>query len=331
MKIIRLITKAVLFVYYLFRYSSPTLAFHFANNNIHPRKCQQVTRQGATLFFAKTGSALPIQFVSKYFSRSMHYMVDILNNTSIKSINENAEGITLSTDELSVYVNTESSAGNFYEIITRKMYDFQIPADNLVVVDIGMNAGLASLYFASKASVRKVYAFEPFSSTVANARKNLELNPAIKNKIIIHNAGVSNKSGTISVPFFEGGSLEASINDEFLSQHNFSSIDNSRKIDIEVLDIREVINMIAENEKAAGPYTLVLKVDCEGEEYAIFDTLDQSGLSENIAAFLMEWHHKGPDPLIKILNKHNFRILSCPITTVDGSLITDAGMLYAFK
>lgn len=331
MKIARISSKIVALFYYLIRYKNFALAFNLANNNVPIRWCTYVVRNGKYLIFGKTNSRLPIETINKYFKTSLHYIVEILNNVNIDEIKETKNGIIFTSEGISILINNESNAGNFYEIVCRKMYDYHTLNNRNIVLDIGMNTGVASLYFASKENVSKVYAYEPFGPTVENAKKNFELNASISEKINVFNFGVSNKNTLVTVPVFEGGAMQASVNEDFIRIHHPNEIKKNKTIEIELKDIKDILAEIIERENIIDNTSLVLKIDCEGEEYNIIDRLNESDYLNRISALLIEWHHKGPDSLIKTLKENKFKILVTPITTIDGTIISEAGMLYAFK
>lgn len=331
MKLARICTKLIFFFYYLVRYKNAVLAFNLANKNVPPRRCTKVMRNRNYIFFDRTNSSIPIATINKYFKTSLHYIIEIFNEVHVKEIKETEYGIILSTEDLSFHISSESYAGNFYEIVCRKMYDYHTSNNKNIVLDIGMNSGLASLYFASKHNIAKVYAYEPFSLTVENARKNFELNSEISEKISVYNFGISNKNTFVSVPLFEGGSMQASVNEDFISIHHHNKIKKKQTVQIELRDIKDILDEIIEKEKITDNNTFVLKIDCEGEEYNIVDRLNECGYLTKVSAFLVEWHHKGPDSLIKTLKENDFKVLVSPITTIDGTIISEAGMLYAFK
>lgn len=331
MKIARICSKFVFFFYYLFKFKNISLAFNFANNNVPPRRCTSITKDRDSLVFNRTNSRLRIATINKHFKTSLHYIVEIFNNTRANKIEETETGIILTAEGVSFRINSESNAGNFYEIICRKMYDYYNSSNRNIVLDIGMNAGLASLFFASKQNVSKVYSFEPFSSTVQNAKQNFEINTELKEKIIVSNFGISDKNRMLKVPLFEGGSMEASTNEEFINLHQFQTIKKEQTIEVELKDINDILSEIIAKEQIEDNNTLVLKIDCEGEEYNIMDRLNECNLLNKISAFLIEWHHRGPDSLISTLKDNNFKVLVSPITTIDGTIISEAGMLYAFK
>jgi hypothetical protein len=47
-------------------------------------------------------------------------------------------------------------------------------------------------------------------------------------------------------------------------------------------------------------------MDCEGEEYAIFEALNKAKTFKNIDAIMLEYHRKGRESILDILNEHGF-------------------------
>ncbi len=48
----------------------------------------------------------------------------------------------------------------FTDIFNNDNYNMNIGADS-IIVDIGMNVGIATLFFALKQNVKKIYSYEP--------------------------------------------------------------------------------------------------------------------------------------------------------------------------
>ena len=73
------------------------------------------------------------------------------------------------------------------------------------IIDIGSNVGsfsmVAAKYLASEKSKFKVYSFEPYGEIFNKLLKNIELNPQIKNNIILEKTALSNEKK--SKTFFE--------------------------------------------------------------------------------------------------------------------------------
>jgi len=75
------------------------------------------------------------------------------------------------------------------EVFLKKDYAVNFSSD-AVLIDIGLNRSIASLYFATYPNIIKIYAFEPFKPTFELAKKNLELNPQLSKKINAFNFGL---------------------------------------------------------------------------------------------------------------------------------------------
>lgn len=82
--------------------------------------------------------------------------------------------------------------GNFQKHTTKNRF-FSLSKD-AVVFDIGANFGTMTLPYAKSVPDGMVYAFEPTHYALGKLRKNLKLNPDIKNRVKIINMFVSKKS-----------------------------------------------------------------------------------------------------------------------------------------
>ena len=93
---------------------------------------------------------------------------------------------------------------------------------------------------------------------------------------------------------------------------------------ITIKDSAEVLlPIIKEN---YGEKKIILKCDCEGGEYDIFESLDNAGLLSKIDAIAMEWHGQDRLPsLKKILLKNGFAFAA------NHFNINNIGMIYAFS
>jgi hypothetical protein len=116
----------------------------------------------------------------------------------------------------------------------------------------------------------------------------------------------------------ESGDGGASINKDILQVNGTQDLP---PVEVEVKSIvDELARIAAENPSKK----LVLKIDCEGEEYPIFEKLVQADIS-NVLIFIVEWHLKGPAPILAKLNQWGFGTLALPKPDLTS------GMIYAFK
>lgn len=190
--------------------------------------------------------------------------------------------------DIQIHEKTRTDMDIIYEIFAEHSYAINIPK-NSVVIDFGMNVGIASLYFAQNTNVEKVYGFEPFPNTYQMALDNFSLNNInIANKIIPQNIAVSNFDGVKSV---------AVVTNQPGWRNVFSNSDSSPKVDITFKDSAEVVNRIFQNE---GNKNFILKCDTEGSEYQIFESLCKADLLQEFSSIVMEYHGSPKELLIEL-------------------------------
>ena len=182
-------------------------------------------------------------------------------------------------------------------------------------VDIGMNVGITSLFFANKPTCKRVIGFEPFQPTLSFAKKNLERN-MISAKIQVNEYGLGYPERTIKVNYSEETKGSIGIYNQIPWY-----INDKKSIHEEPLCIRDVYEALNE----IVDENIILKIDCEGCEYEILERLNNTELLSRYEIIMIEWHHNGSASLRKILLDNNFKVLSM------GDHNSHNGMLYAFR
>lgn len=198
------------------------------------------------------------------------------------------------------------------EIFAMNTYNFHIPGQcETVVVDMGMNIGVASLYFASMENVVSVYGFEPFPDTYRQALENFALNDGcIRNKIHTENVAVTDRDEV----------REVSVNTEHTGGRSvLCDCAGTEKVRIHCRSAEGVVGKIVKENPGRK---IVLKIDVEGSEFVIFESLGKTDILEHVDAVLMEYHGM-PVAITELLDRYGFRY------TVSG--VRDFGILYAFK
>lgn len=208
------------------------------------------------------------------------------------------------------------------EIFAENVYGFDY-GKSAVVLDIGMNVGLASLYFASIPSVRKVYGFEPFSFTFQKAQSNFALNPSLIGKIAANNTGVAGSRRTAEVSFNRQDHTSMGIHgvvEEHVVDPELNQIER-----IQLEGVSQVISRI----RSEHPGTdMIVKMDCEGSEYEIVERMKKDGLLREVTHFQIEWHvfsaTDNPSTIISTLRENGF---FCNRTQKNQNL----GMIFASR
>ena len=181
----------------------------------------------------------------------------------------------------SVHVRMESAddIGHLKEIFVDRVYDFAFGGDALVL-DIGLNVGVAALFFAATKGW-EVVGYEPFPDTADTARRNVQAS-GLEARIEVRNAALSDRDGTEKLPY---DPQRRGRNSLFFDRVYGESLSTTR--DIVVQDAAKVFR---EMRARAGGRPLIVKMDCEGAEYPILDRLESEGLMESFEAIVLEHH-----------------------------------------
>ncbi|NCT52286.1 MAG: FkbM family methyltransferase [Microcystis aeruginosa G13-03] len=190
-----------------------------------------------------------------------------------------------------------------------------------VAIDIGMNTGFASLFFANRANVKAVYSYEPFKATYDQALRNFALNPNLAEKIKAFDYGVGARDEIIQVEYDYAvkGSVGITGIDEQLKPFASKQTATANLILKPFTDVFKGIT------SDYPDIDIVAKIDCEGSEYEILDSLAATGQLGQMKIIMMEWHKKGPDALVKHLQEFGFIIFSRMPRSKN------VGTLYAIK
>jgi len=189
-----------------------------------------------------------------------------------------------------------------------------------VVFDIGINVGYTSLFMASQPNVHAVHGFEPFEPTFQQLQQNLDLNPALRDRIHAYNVGLGGADTTLVLPYSsqKRGSM------------GVAPLRGGKRLGEGVTQLPITIVNAARIEEFTGPldpsHDLLLKIDCEGAEYEILPALQAAGILSRAAAVMLEWHDRGPDSLVTVLQQSGFTVLS-----MADPLDEHFGMIYAVR
>ena len=154
--------------------------------------------------------------------------------------------------------------------------------DGDVVIDIGGNIGMVSIYLAKKYPFLKIYAFEPVKQNYENFLKNIELNNINKDIIKVFNLAITKdrRDVILTSPFNNSGA--SNIYNNFRGSGNIIS---NNDISIKSITFDDIFsnNNISKCK--------LLKIDCEGAEYEILYSANVENL-KNCEYMRAEFHGK---------------------------------------
>lgn len=204
------------------------------------------------------------------------------------------------------------------EVFLRRNYDLT-PDREPFVVDVGMNVGLASLFFAGVKGWETL-AFEPFPATFAAAERNLARN-GLADRVHARCAAVAGQSGEVEVA--ENATARA-------TNGLYGNLNSARGAGDEwtVLDLVDAAEAFREAFAMAGDRPVVAKIDAEGAEYEILDRLVETGDLGRISLLIIEYHRilaeHDPERIVALLTARGF------VVHRSGN-VPEAGSLVAFR
>ena len=207
------------------------------------------------------------------------------------------------------------------EVVADGVYNLSPSAPGAVVLDIGMNVGLASLQFAAHPRVAAVWAYEPVAATYRRALANFDRNPELALKIKPHNWGLSDADGEMTFDYSPRCRGAVGVNGMATEFRRYHRIENLEPVTVTMRNTGEVIRTMRVEYPGAE---LIVKMDCEGCEYQILSALRREKLLRQVQAFLIEWHKHGPTELVHTL-------ADAGLATLSLMPREQTGMIYAFR
>lgn len=225
-----------------------------------------------------------VRFLNRIQVTDNEWKYEVLDDGTIKSHIGN----------ICIHEKKRTDIDTIAELFAQRTYGIDILPES-IVIDFGMNVGIASLYFAQNDNVEKIYAFEPFPDTYKMALDNFELNKDwIKEKINPFCYAVTDKNEEQQI---------AVESDQPGWRSIFSKDEDAPQITIKCKSASDVVKkIVSENEGKR----FVLKCDTEGSEFIIFKSLVEADLVKVFDSVVMEYH-RNPSEIICALQKNGFR------------------------
>ncbi len=165
--------------------------------------------------------------------------------------------------------------------------------ENFSFIDIGANQGLYSLIAAQNPACRKVLAFEPVKKTYHLLAKNIKANKGSK-KIHSYRLAISDKSQKTKISIKPGHSGAATLRKPFWSLFQ-------RGQTIQTIGPEKLRSL-----QPTG--SLIIKVDVEGHEDVVMNTLAQAAYYKMTRAVFFEVNDRwsNAEKLIDLLRQQGF-------------------------
>lgn len=180
--------------------------------------------------------------------------------------------------------------------ITYGEYAYRSSHAHQVVVDVGMNIGISTLWFANRDGVDEVYGYEPFEEIYSYAINNLKENPKLINKIKMYNYGLWNEDKYVEGNFCVDHSTASRVVEE--ENNEYSSV----KVKVKVKDAGNEFEQILKNDNRQ----YILKLNCEGAEYEIVESLINRDLLKRFDICLIETHDGREREMFQYLERSGF-------------------------
>lgn len=212
-------------------------------------------------------------------------------------------------------LDSDSGHGGISGIFFENVYNC-VWKGNAIVIDIGANIGLSTLFFAAKQNVEKVIGYEPLKTTYEKALSNFNLNKVeIRKKIEIYNLALSNVNEEREVRY-----------NGLANRTTFSICKKKYDSDTEVTNIhvRDASEVLFPILKEYLNKKIIMKIDCEGAEYKIFESLESSDLIKSVDIFMIEYHSCDNRIIENCLISNGFKYIKT--NTADY-----IGFIYAFN
>lgn len=164
-----------------------------------------------------------------------------------------------------------------------------------------MNRGYTSLYYASQPDCEKVWGFEINNDTYRWAQENFSMNPQVASKIDSYNFGLLDEDKELDVFFVEGEDGVSTMDETFVD--SYWSEERKRKKQVRTEHVKKASAVFGSLFKECkGGYLKILKIDCEGAEYKIFEEIDAHDLIDEFDIIIGGCHY-GMEGLEKYLER----------------------------
>ncbi|MEP7229593.1 MAG: FkbM family methyltransferase [Ginsengibacter sp.] len=275
---------------------------------------------GDKIFFKELKLEMPVSKATPILERYQNAVLLSKKGGFTFSVNESHE-IIASNKKIQFKINDEEELFILSEVFLEGAYNLISPTQKkIALIDVGMNVGITTLFFASKENVDKVFSFEPFKPTFSMAMQNIQLNKTYAGKIHANNFGLSKEEGDISVSYSpkEKGRM---------GTKGLPKLEGyvAAKVSSQVMQLKSASDEFLKIQEQVKDHFVVCKIDTEGAEYEIIESLYDANIISIPDVYFIEWHEIKPVNIVAQLRSANYQVIETSLRLLHS------GMIYAVK
>lgn len=306
------------FRFFGFKFEKTVSSFgnKFAFHNIRRNEYQT---KGKLIFFKKLNLEIPVKDATPLLERYQEAIQ--LKQKANFNFYWNNNALIAATTELEFKINDEEELFILAEVFLEGSYNLiSATKKRITLIDVGMNVGITSLFYASKENVDQVFSFEPFLPTFNLACQNMILNKKYSDKIKANNFGLAKNNGELKIDY--SPKQKGRMGFHGLPE---SSIYKSKTLTQQTIHLKKAATEFLKIKDQLFNQFVVCKIDCEGAEYEIIESLNEGSALTFIQIFFIEWHEIIPSKIVSTLTSNNYNVINTSFKLLNS------GMIYAVK
>ena len=247
--------------------------------------------------------------------------LELSKKEGVKFISDKDEKPGIQINNLKFKINDQEELFILREVFVEGAYNLIAATEKkIALIDIGMNVGITSLFYAAQDNVDTIFSFEPFLPTFKMATDNLKLNEVYARKIEANNFGLAKEAGELSVSY--------SLNEK--GRMGLNGLPKTSDIapgyvSRQTIVLKSVSDQFLKIRNKISDHFIVCKMDCEGAEYEIIDSLFNTEEISLPDVYFIEWHYKKPANIVSKLVEFKYNVIHTTFKTPNS------GMIYAIK
>ena len=274
---------------------------------------------GNNILFKKLNLEIPASLATPILERYQNAL-NLVSKGNFTFFLSNEE-LYVRNEKLEFRINDEEELFILTEVFLEGSYNLVSPTKKkIALIDVGMNVGITTLFYASKENVDKVFSFEPFVPTFSMAQQNVKLNKKYSDKIEVNNFGLAKEDSELKLDYSTTQKGRMGIGGLPKSAGYIAAGVSQQKV-----HLKKAANEFSKIKNKISNHFVVCKIDCEGAEYEIIDSLNNSNLISFVDVYFIEWHEINPSSIVSSLVSNNYNVIETSFRLLN------TGMIYAIK